>query len=328
MPSLTFVLLVGCVGCACAHKDEDLENQLSSGDIYKDDEPTYRHYIPTVSPVPKGQAFRRTVQPLTHVSDEDIMKFSEELLDMDQHNCGRYLKLQNDPKKCLIQVNKDKGVNILKKSTVRGLVKLYNFTNKNSMMVETEYRKRNIYEFNWLRLIGKTEVFKHLLKFLNEKKIFTQGSKDLEHKLKQIWFTVYRRNSDCDGPNSNGFEHTFVAEYSKIRRDVFGFHNWLYFAHEEEKGELDHFGIEKMVDLKGRGYLVKTNIQWKNLTKTGVSMFVGTSPELELALYTVCFFCRPDQLCKVKLNGNLVDIQTYHHNWYDKTLVASAFPVL
>lgn len=77
-----------------------------------------------------------------------------------------------------------------------------------------------------------------------------------------------------------------------------------------------------------RGYLVKTNIQWKNLTKTGVSMFVGTSPELELALYTVCFFCRPDQLCKVKLNGNLVDIQTYHHNWYDKTLVASAFPVL
>lgn len=81
--------------------------------------------------------------------------------------------------------------------------------------------------------------------------IFTQGSKDLEHKLKQIWFTVYRRNSDCDGPNSNGFEHTFVAEYSKIRRDVFGFHNWLYFAHEEEKGELDHFGIEKMVDLKG-----------------------------------------------------------------------------
>uniref|UniRef100_A0A8D8U4V1 Poly(U)-specific endoribonuclease homolog n=1 Tax=Cacopsylla melanoneura TaxID=428564 RepID=A0A8D8U4V1_9HEMI len=324
----TLVLLAG--GWVTAHNQEDVRNKVDLSDIYGEYGPStlYKRYVHTDSPVPKGQAFRRTVAPLVHVSDEDIMKFTDDLLDMDQHNCGRYITLQNDPKKKLIQVHKDKGENILKKSTVRAMIKLYNFTNKNSMMVEPEYRSRNIYEFNFLRLVGKTPIFKHLLTFLNEKKIFTLGSKDLEHKLKQIWFTVYRRNSDAEGPNSSGFEHTFVAEYSIPRREVFGFHNWLYFAHEEEGGALDHFGVEKMVDLKGRGYVVKTNIQWKNMTKTGVSMFVGTSPELELAIYTVCFFCRPDKLCKIRLNGQELDIQTYHHNWYDKTLVASAFPIL
>lgn len=196
------------------------------------------------------------------------------------------------------------------------------------MYVEGEYRTRNIYEFNFLRLVGKTPIFKHMLKFLNEKKIFTLGSKDLEHKLKELWFTVYRRNGDCDGPNSNGFEHTFVGEYSTIRRDIFGFHNWLFFAHEEERGALSHFGIDKMIDLKGRGHIVRTNIQWKNLTKTGVTMFVGTSPELELALYTVCFFCRPDAKCKVRLNGQEFQVQTYHHNWFAKVLVASAYPII
>lgn len=51
------------------------------------------------SPVPKGCAFRRTLAPLHNISDEDIMKFTDELIDMDQHNCARYLKIQTDPKK-------------------------------------------------------------------------------------------------------------------------------------------------------------------------------------------------------------------------------------
>uniref|UniRef100_A0A8D8UUR3 Uncharacterized protein n=1 Tax=Cacopsylla melanoneura TaxID=428564 RepID=A0A8D8UUR3_9HEMI len=85
----TLVLLAG--GWVTAHNQEDVRNKVDLSDIYGE-------YGPN-SPVPKGQAFRRTVAPLVHVSDEDIMKFTDDLLDMDQHNCGRYITLQNDPKK-------------------------------------------------------------------------------------------------------------------------------------------------------------------------------------------------------------------------------------
>uniref|UniRef100_A0A8D9ED37 Secreted protein n=1 Tax=Cacopsylla melanoneura TaxID=428564 RepID=A0A8D9ED37_9HEMI len=95
----TLVLLAG--GWVTAHNQEDVRNKVDLSDIYGEYGPStlYKRYVHTDSPVPKGQAFRRTVAPLVHVSDEDIMKFTDDLLDMDQHNCGRYITLQNDPKK-------------------------------------------------------------------------------------------------------------------------------------------------------------------------------------------------------------------------------------
>lgn len=40
-------------------------------------------------------------------------------------------------------------------------------------------------------------------------------------------------------------------------------------------------------------------------------MFVGTSPEYEMAMYTICFLARPNAECTFDLNGNSVTIQTY-----------------
>lgn len=55
-------------------------------------------------------------------------------------------------------------------------------------------------------------------------------------------------------------------------------------------------------------------------------MFVGTSPEFEIALYTVCFYARPGARCPVKLNGKNVNIQTHYMNRLGNRYVASAFP--
>ena len=56
-------------------------------------------------------------------------------------------------------------------------------------------------------------------------------------------------------------------------------------------------------------------------------MYLGTSPELELALYTVCFMTRPDRKCHVRLGGQDVYIQTWTYNQGGQVLVGSAYPV-
>lgn len=48
---------------------------------------------------------------------------------------------------------------------------------------------------------------------------------------------------------------------------------------------------------------------WNDKCKSYGSMPVGFSPELELSLYTICYFARPDSKCKMTLNGLPIVIQ-------------------
>jgi poly(U)-specific endoribonuclease len=57
-------------------------------------------------------------------------------------------------------------------------------------------------------------------------------------------------------------------------------------------------------------------------------MYVGTSPEFELALNTISFYARPNAKCPVSLNGSRVQIQTYDITNNGKKYVASAYPDL
>lgn len=56
------------------------------------------------------------------------------------------------------------------------------------------------------------------------------------------------------------------------------------------------------------------------------AMFVGTSPELEMALYTLCFSVRADKECNVSLNGHKFIIRTHTFRYRGKNLIGSAFP--
>lgn len=56
------------------------------------------------------------------------------------------------------------------------------------------------------------------------------------------------------------------------------------------------------------------------------SMFIGTSPEFEIALYTLCFFARPNKSCKVLLSNEKLTIQTWVQNSNNEELIGSSFP--
>lgn len=54
---------------------------------------------------------------------------------------------------------------------------------------------------------------------------------------RELWFPHYNRDAEDD---SSGFEHVFVGESDSGR--VSGFHNWIQFYREEQRGSLDYRG--------------------------------------------------------------------------------------
>ena len=54
---------------------------------------------------------------------------------------------------------------------------------------------------------------------------------------------------------------------------------------------------------------IKFNFYWDHYYKRTTSMLIGTSPELELALFTLCIKTRLDEGCHVSLGGSVFVIR-------------------
>lgn len=76
-----------------------------------------------------------------------------------------------------------------------------------------------------------------------------------------------------------------------------------------------------------QGKLLRIHYTWKDTNKPVGTLFVGTSPELELALYSTCYLGCPNQKCEFTLNNKPIYIQTYTFVGPNKKkLIGSAFP--
>ncbi|NXL76201.1 ENDUC protein, partial [Leptocoma aspasia] len=71
--------------------------------------------------------------------------------------------------------------------------------------------------------------------------------------------------------------------------------------------------------------VLSLRFRWDGHSKARGSLLVGSSPELDLALFTLCFLARPDSQCHISLGGEAATIQTY--TWDKQRLVASAYPL-
>lgn len=95
-----------------------------------------------------------------------------------------------------------------------------------------------------------------------------------------------------------------------------------YNDRNKRRSGLIGFHKERIYFLQGE--IIKDHFEWFSLPKNTGSQFVGTSPELEMATYTVCFLARPNQPCPVQMNTQQFQVQT--HSITDQNLVGSAFP--
>lgn len=75
---------------------------------------------------------------------------------------------------------------------------------------------------------------------------------------------------------------------------ISGFHNWIRIYLEEKAGNLDYRGYIKPrscneAPTNDDDQLLTIQFHWRGVEKSVGSSFIGTSPEFEFALYTMCF---------------------------------------
>lgn len=72
--------------------------------------------------------------------------------------------------------------------------------------------------------------------------------------------------------------------------------------------------------------MARIRFTFDNLPKPVNGMFIGSSPELEIALYTLCFEMFPDKECLLAADGNQFKIRTYTFRYRGKSVIGSAYP--
>ncbi|XP_071106086.1 uridylate-specific endoribonuclease-like [Haliotis cracherodii] len=152
---------------------------------------------------------------------------------------------------------------------------------------------------------------------LNEGK--TTGEADFRDVLKELWFNLYQRSSS--GPtDSSGFEHVIVGEY---KNGVSGFHSWVQYYQEEKANNIDYQGYVSRANPE----IVGAQFIWNGRRKAKGSFFVATSPEFDMAIYSICALVRPNAVCSFNMDGHSIRIQTWDVAHKSGSQIASAYPL-
>ncbi|XP_052814928.1 uridylate-specific endoribonuclease D-like [Mya arenaria] len=156
---------------------------------------------------------------------------------------------------------------------------------------------------SFLDEISKTTVMQKAHDFLSQHGYVGPTWSDFETTLRQIWFATYPRHGGTY--DSSGFEHVFVGETDS--KGVVGFHNWIQFHLQEQKGNLDYLGyiFSKAPNTLG------VHFMWLHKTKALGSFIYGTSPEFDIAMFTVCYLTHKNQHCNFSVDGHNMEVLTY-----------------
>lgn len=153
--------------------------------------------------------------------------------------------------------------------------------------------------------------------------------------LNGLWFDLYGRGGRMD---SCGFEHVFCGEQKNGA--VIGFHNWVKFMTEEAAGRVDYRGFTFAPRHNDPGeddptpHLISIKFGWEDddgaatnglPVKSISSLFIGTSPEFELALYTLCFLTGHEEN-RVKVGSYDVKVVCHPIQRAGRTYIGTVYP--
>lgn len=147
-----------------------------------------------------------------------------------------------------------------------------------------------------LDAVMATEVIQLVHQFLAGKGYVTTDVPEFRALLNQIWFGRWAEQTP-GVLSSSGYEHYAVGE-RLTDNTLVGYHSWLYFYDEEGEGDTNYLGY---IDIKRTSTttILSMPVFLYGSTKPSTEFNFGASPELEMALGTLCFFARPDVLCPV-----------------------------
>ncbi|KAJ0182469.1 hypothetical protein K1T71_001838 [Dendrolimus kikuchii] len=250
-------------------------------------------------------------------TDEDLLRLSEEMFNGDINNAFNYIQVNLQGKTTPMSRNDEAQTNLLNVPenvwngpTIRPCVALFDNYHKNVIRPEFVTPNEEMEQTTFINTILATNPIRSLVTHLANKGLTQMNEYNEQVELlKKIWFTKYARHWTGLCKCSCAFENIFMAELKS--NDVLGLHSWLFFAKRELDHKANYLGYIDKLDLNGKGLILKQHSVLSD-TKDApeVNMFVGTSPELEVALYTLCFMARPDRPCKLRYNNINFSIQT------------------
>ncbi|XP_078040509.1 uncharacterized protein LOC144471848 [Augochlora pura] len=263
-------------------------------------------------------------------SNDDLKKLTESLYQKEKDNNAFSqisMKLQgqktdestsDDASEPLLDV-KAEAYDLPTVKAVLALHDSYELDVRTKEVVTPEERRK---EAELVDKIMETEIMKSTMKFLADKGYIPNDEYEFKDSMKRIWFSQFKR---IDGdPSSSGFETVFLAE--QFDTDILGLHNWIYYAKQEAAKKLNYLGYMKETKLGDKGAILKLRSSLYGIVQPVSTLFVGTSPELEFALYTMCFFARPNSPCPVSLGGTDFTIYVSRINYFGKDILISAYP--
>ncbi|XP_045778540.1 endoribonuclease CG2145-like isoform X2 [Maniola jurtina] len=262
-------------------------------------------------------------------SDTELQTVSEELLRKDVNNAAKYVAV-NYQEKTTSQSKDDKAPlplltispEVWNITTIQLFLPLLDNYERDTLTNEHVTSQERIEENSFMDVIMATSVIRHLMNFLKDKGYVAQDPKQQRDFLKHIWFGLYSRGQGKI--SSSGFEHIFVSELKN--GEVSGLHNWLYFSKEEVANRINYLGYLKYVEFNDKGAVIKMHFNQQGVDKPVDTMFIGTSPELEIAIYTLCYVTRVGNDCKLKLGNKDVNIVTHNFRYRSKNYIGSGYP--
>ncbi|CAD5121184.1 DgyrCDS9718 [Dimorphilus gyrociliatus] len=243
--------------------------------------------------------------PSKSVSQGEVNVVSSELWTLDTDRAGPDDVIINTSGTELFQyVNED----VLKRKTFAKFDKMRDNYNPDIGVPEPPCSACRQDESEFLDMIIETPVMQRLWNFFIDKDISSSDKAEFKQQLYDTWFKPYSRSN---GPlDSSGFEHVFLGETRNS--EVTGFHNWVQYYREQQKSTMTLKRYLATCESK----VSKISFEWDGFLKPITGFWVGTTPEIEMALYTLCFLGRPNQVCSA--------IEVVYANWSKETGKANA----
>ncbi|KAK5968711.1 G protein-coupled receptor [Trichostrongylus colubriformis] len=148
----------------------------------------------------------------------------------------------------------------------------------------------------FLDAVMSTAVMQSTQQFLTKQGTISDGV-SFKALLHSLWFTQYARNAAV---GSSGFESVFSGEIEG--GDVIRFNNWFRFYEQETTGQVNYHGWFT----KEAGVLLSLQFSWREWKAMQTAMLLNTSPEFEMAVYTICALNGGQ--CEMTINNQPVTI--------------------
>ncbi|KMQ88492.1 placental protein 11 [Lasius niger] len=261
--------------------------------------------------------------PQYKISDNDLLMLTEELFAKQEVNLSKYLTLHLQSKSENV-TDAAKGLLIYTQQeaydypTILVIRALYDSYEHNSIVKENRTFEKRKKEDLLLDVFLNSNVLTRAMQWLSERGFIDPDDFEKRDILRHIWFSQF------DGTTS-GFERVFTSE--RYGADLLGVQDWIYFDYQESKGRIDYMGYVDTLKLGDKASLLKLNFKMDDVIRPNATIFVGTLPELEMSLYTICFYARPNDLCPVSLGGAKFNIFTHSFRYYGTDLIDLALPI-